>query len=314
MKLKKLLLSTLLLTSLTNADETTLTDISFNMDDDGNLNPSLFIPIYYGDSKQFYSAIGFESSNTKEVKTIDNFNDSKNGAISSSNDLTLNYISYKSSLFGFDVSAGIDTTFSNIENNEFGYIHDSNDVFNKGEDYYIAFDNEIELDIQRHSFRADIVLPFGSYLTSRLSTTISPYTNIKVKQSTIFKPLVEETGSSSSSTVQDLAYGFTYEMQTKLDSFIDIGFTTSYDNQPLKYNIAQLTTNGTNYIFETNTVDINEVTTSYMVKLLFNKEVLGGLKPSLGYGMKNVDTKDNISGETTSNNTAIFSVGFERRF
>jgi len=311
---KKLLLSTLLLTTLASADESTLTEISFNMDDDGNLNPTLFIPIYYGDSKQFYSAIGFTSTNSKEVDSLDTFNESKNAIISSSKDLTLNYITYKSSLLGFDVSVGVESTLSYVENNEFGYIHDDSNFFEKGDDYYIAFDNEIELDINRHAIKADVVIPFGEYITSRLSTSISPYTNIGVEQSTIFKPLVDETGTSSSSTVQDLAYNFKYEMQIKIDSFIDIAFVASYDNQPLKYDVAQLAKNETNYIFETNTIDTNEVTISYMAKILFNKKILGGLKLSIEYGVENLDSKDNVSGKTSSTDKSMFSIGFEKRF
>lgn len=312
--IKKLIVISGFITTMLVAQESTLTDISFNMDDDGNLNPSLFIPLYYGNSKQFYSAIGFTSTNSKEVDSLDEFNDSKNAIISSSKDLTLNYITYQTSLLGLNVSAGIESTISYIENNEFGYIHDSNSFFENGNDYYIAFDNEIELDIKRHAIRADVVLPMGNYITSRLSTSISPYTTIDVKQSTIFKPLVNETGTSSSSTVQDLAYSFKYELQTKTDSIIDIGFVASYDNQPLKYDIAELATSGNNYIFETTTIDINEITTSYMAKILFNKKVLGGLKPSIGYGVENTDSKDNVNGGTTSTDRTMFSVGFEKKF
>ena len=283
-------------------------------DDDGNLNPTLFIPVYYGDSKQFYSAIGFTSSNSKKVESIDGFNDSKNAFISSSNDLTLNFITYTTSLFGFEVSAGIESTLSYVENNEFGYIHDSENLFKNGTDYYIALDNEIELDIKRHAVKADIVFPLGEYLASRLSTSISPYTTIGVKQSTIFKPLVDETGTSSSSTVQDIAYNIKYELQTKTDSFVDLGLVLSYDNQPLKYDIAQLGSSDNAYVFNTTTVDTNEITTSYMAKILFNKKILGGLKPSIGYGVENLDSKDNVSGTTTSSDRTFFSVGFEKRF
>ena len=41
-------------------DNFTLTNISFNMDEDGNLNPCIFIALYYSNSEQFYSSIGFE--------------------------------------------------------------------------------------------------------------------------------------------------------------------------------------------------------------------------------------------------------------
>ena len=313
-KKTKLLLSTLLVASTLSAEDATLTDISFNMDDDGNLNPSLFIPLYYGKSQQFYSAIGFRSTNSKKVDSLDGFSDSKNAIISSSKDLNINYISYKTSLFGADISVGAESTISYIENDEFGYIHDDANSFGNGTEYYIAFDNEVELDIKRHALRADIVLPIGKYFTSRISTSIAPYTTIGVDQSTIFKPLVDETGTSSSATDQDIAYSFKYEAQLKTDGFADIGFSASYDNQPLKYDIASLAKIGNKYIFKNTTIDTTEVSMSYMLKILFNKELLGGLKPSIGYGVENLDSKDNISGQTTSTDKTIFSVGFERRF
>lgn len=319
----KQLLSTILLALSLNANETsdsnilndfTLTNISFNMDEDGNLNPSIFIPIYYGSSKQFYSAIGYSSTNSQEVEVLDKFNDSKNAFISSSKDLTLNYITYKSSLFEYAVSVGIESSFSDVENNEFGYIHDSNNFFGNGTDYYISFDNNVELDIQRHAITADIVVPMGEYFSSRLFTSISPYTTIGVNQSTIFKPLVNETGTSSSSTVQDLAYTFRYDGLIKTGTFFDIALVAYYDNQPLKYDIAQIAESGENYIFETNTIDLNEITTRFIGKILLDIEVLGELNPSIGYGIEKIDRKNNITNETISTDKTFFTVGFEKMF
>lgn len=321
--LTKRLLSVILLTSILNANEIsdysvvknfTLTNISFNMDEDGNLNPNFFIPVYYGSSKQFYTAVGYSSTNSQKVEVLDKFNDSKNAFISSSKDLTLNYITYKSSLLGYAVSVGIESSFSDVKNNEFGYIHDSNDFFGNGTDYYISFDNDLKLDIKRHAITADIVIPMGEYFSSRLFTSISPYTTIGVKQSTIFKPLVNETGTSSSSTVQDLAYTFRYDGLIKTGTFVDIAVVASYDNQPLKYNIAQISQSNGNYNFETNIIDTNEITTRVIGKILLNIEVLGGLNPSIGYGIEKIDRKNNITDETISTDKTFFTIGFEKMF
>lgn len=321
--LTKRLLSVILLTSILNANEIsdysvvknfTLTNISFNMDEDGNLNPNFFIPVYYGSSKQFYTAVGYSSTNSQKVEVLDKFNDSKNAFISSSKDLTLNYITYKSSLLGYAVSVGIESSFSDVKNNEFGYIHDSNDFFGNGTDYYISFDNDLKLDIKRHAITADIIIPLGKHFSSRLFTSISPYTTIGVKQSTIFKPLVNETGTSSSSTVQDLAYTFRYDGLIKTGTFVDIAVVASYDNQPLKYNIAQISQSNGNYNFETNIIDTNEITTRVIGKILLNIEVLGGLNPSIGYGIEKIDRKNNITDETISTDKTFFTIGFEKMF
>ena len=83
--MKKILLSSILLTSLATAEEMktntsfdemlTRTNISSTLND-GNLNPTIFIPIYYGNKNQFFSGIGYTSGNLKETSAIDNFSDS----------------------------------------------------------------------------------------------------------------------------------------------------------------------------------------------------------------------------------------------
>ncbi len=314
MKYCKSIIATLFILSSLNADDAIRTEISFNIDDSGNLNPNLFIPLYYGDTQQYFSAVGYASTSYKDTSDVIGFSDSKNAIVSSSKELLVNYISYKTTLFGFETSFGAESTFTQIDNNEFGYIHDSSNVFGNGNDYYIAFDNEIELDIHRHALRADISLPLGDFFSSRLSASISPLTSIEVKQSTIFKPLVNETGTSFSKTTQDIAYSFLYELQVKTGSFFDIGALVSYNLQPLKYDIAQLTKSATSYAFETNTIDTTELKSLYLVKLIFDVEILGGLNPSLGYGVQKLKTKDNISGKTSLNENALVHFGFQKSF
>lgn len=312
--LKKIILVSTLAVSMLHAADTTKTELSFQKDDDGNMNPTIFIPIYYGSSNQFYSGIGYTSTNLKEINTIDGFSDGKNALVSTSKDLKLNYFTYIASFSSFKISLGVESTYSEVKNNEFGYIHDSSNLFGKGADYYIAFDNDIDLDIQRHAIATDITIPMGEYFTSRLSTSVSPFTTISVKQFTNFKPLVMETGTSSSSTTQDIAYNIKYEGQIHTGTFVDIGLVANYDFQPLKYDIAQLAMKKGNYVFETNTIDTNEVTSSYIARLLFDYEVMGGLKPSIGFGKEHFERKDNMGGSTTSTDTNIISVGFEKRF
>ncbi len=309
-KLNRLLL-TLLTISTLNAKNTTLTNISFNMDNEGNLNPNIFIPKEYGDENQFYSAIAYSSSQSQEVEVLEKFSDSKNAVISSSQELTLNYITYTNQLFNYPVSIGLQSSFEKVEKNEFGYIYDKENFFGKGTDYYTSFDDNLELDIQRHSINADIIIPIGKYFTSKFFVSISPYTTIGVKQSTLFKPFVSEKGISKSTTLQDISYKIRYDGVIKTETFFDIGFVAYYDKQPLKYDIAQI---NAEYLFETNRQDTEETTTFFLVKLLLDIDIMGELKPSIGYAIEKLDVKDNISGETVSRDKSFLSIGFERIF
>ena len=290
------------------------TTISFNIDNNQNINPTIFIPLYYGKDKQFYSAIGYLSSNTQKVEKIDKFSDSKNAYINSTKELTLNFLSYQTEIFNYQTSVGISTKFMDRIDNEFGYIHDKENIFNHSTDYYISFDNEIQIDIESYAIDADIVIPIGEYFSSQIGITISPYTTLKVKQSTLFKPLINKTGKSNGSTTQKFSYSVRYDVLIKTDTFFDIGFMTSYSNRSLKYDIAQLGYINNSYQFEKNRVDIKETTLKYIVKLLFNIKVIGELKPSIGYGIEYINLKNNLTNKTDSVDKKIVVFGVEKRF
>ncbi|MEA2016871.1 MAG: hypothetical protein U9N59_00355 [Campylobacterota bacterium] len=305
MKLK-ILISSILFFSILNANDT-LTQINFEQDNDGNFNPNIFVPINW--NNDYYSGIGYASSTSKDIKKLNNFEDSKNGAVSTKSDTTINWITKKISNY----SIGIQTNIQKINNNEFGYIHDTTNTFGKGDDYWIAFDNDIELDILKTSIYADYSKNLDDIFL-RVSTTISPSTKIDVKQSTLFKPLVSDIGSSSSSTSQDLSYSFMLEGYYDTNSFINLGLEYSYDFNPLKYDIAQLSYENSNYLFKTATIDTDETTTKYIAKIYFDKKVLGDLNPSIGFGKISTKIKDNNSNDTTIEDSNIISIGFEKRF
>ncbi len=290
------------------------TTISFNIDDNQNINPTIFIPLYYGKDKQFYSAIGYLSSNTQNVEKIDKFSESKNAYISNTKELTLNFLSYQSKVFNYKTSVGILTKFIDRVNNEFGYIHDKENIFNHSTDYYISFDNEIKIDIQSYAIDADIIIPLGKYFSSRIGMSISPYTTLRVKQSTLFKPLIKEIGTSSGSSMQKIAYSLRYDALIKTDTFFNIGFMASYTHRSLKYDIAQLEYINDSYQFEKNTIDTEETTLKYVVKLLLNREMMGGLKPSIGYGIESFSIKDNLTQKTSSVDKKIVVFGVEKSF
>ena len=305
MKLKRKLLTGLILLSSLQAD--TFTQISFEQDSDGNINPNIFIPLNWNDN--YYSGIGYTASTTKDIDKLDNFTNSKNGMVSSKKDMTLNWITKKIGNY----SIGMMTTILKIQNNEFGYINDTDNLFGKGSDYLIAFDNDIELNIIQTGLYMNYQRSLNK-IDFRVSTTLYPSRNIDVTQSTMFKPLVAKNGTSSSTTSQNLSYNIGFETMYNSDSFINIGFEYSYKYEPIKYDIAQLGTNGTNYIFKTNTIDTDETTTKYILKASFDKKMLGGLYPTIGFGKVSTETIDNKTNKSTTIDEDIISFGFEKRF
>ena len=305
-KRTKAVLSSLLLTVSLGAVETTLTNISFIQDDNGNLNPNIFIPIYYGETNQFYSAVGYTSGTSNETGILEGIANSKTSLVSNRRDLTLNYLTYVLPIDSFSLSFGLLSEFSNVKNNDFAYFETAT------AGVYAVVDNQVELDIWSHRIELQALIPMSKYVNSRFTFNVSPYTTINSKQTTNVKPLVNETGQSSSSTSQDISYAGVFELQTDMGSFIDFGFIAAYSNEPLKYKSVSLATSGTS--FEEVDVDNSEVTTKYLVKVIIKKNILGGLNPSIGYGVENLDVKNNITGDKTSTSTTIFTIGVEKRF
>jgi len=312
---KKLFILCILYTISLSADELTRTNLSFGIDEDGSINPSISIPFYYSEQKVLYSSLKYTSTNYTETTKIDNFTDSKSALVSDSKILEVNYISLNSKVFNIPFSIGITSSYENIHNNEFGYIHDNNNIFEQGSEYYIAFDNEIELDILSHSLSADIGISLGSYFQSRLSMKMSPFSTIGVKQSTLFKPLVSENAKSSSSTKQSYSYWMQYDVITKIEkSPINFGLNASYNYQPLKYDISQLNQKNGEFLFETTTIDSTQKTMKLLVRAIFNIKFLGGLNPSIGYGIENIKTLDNITNDETVVKKRLILFGFEKLF
>jgi len=302
----KLIISSILLATSLNAIDNQ-TQINFEQDNDGNINPNIFVPIYW--DNEYYSGVGYTSSTSKDIGKLNSFTDSKNGMVSSEKITVINWITKNISNY----SIGLVTSISNIKNNEFGYIHDTENLFGNGDDYWVAFDNDIELDIVKTGIFAKYTTSFDKiYL--RTIATVFPSSNLDVKQSTIFKPLANDIGVSSSSTSQDLGYSLQLEALYDTNSFISFGFMYSYDFEPIKYDIAQLNKSDSTYNFKTNTIDTDETTTKYLFKFKFDKKMLGGLYPSLGFGKIKTSIKDNKTNQTKTEDKNIVSFGFEKIF
>jgi len=302
-KITKAILSSLLLSVTLGAVETTLTNISFIQDDNGNLNPNIFIPVYYGSDNQFYSAVGYTSGTFSETKSFDEvgYTDAKSSLISTKATLTLNYITYILPLTYTTLSFGINSKFSNIQNNQFSH------GFSATDNEYLAIDNENKIDVQNHNIEIQALVPLGKYMNSRITANISPYTSVKVENNVELKysagriPL-----SKTSTTIQDVSYSGLLELQTNIDFYVNFGLVAGYSNEPLKYNIVGEASK--------DLVDTTEITTKYLVKVIFDQELLGGINPSIGYGVEYAERKDNLGGPSVSLDKTIFTLGVEKRF
>ena len=291
----KAILSSIFLSATLGAVETTLTNISFIRDDNGQLNPYVFIPFYYGEDNRFYSAVGYSSSSLSEIDSVSN-TDSKGSHISQEQTIVVNYLTYNYPVSNMLFSIGIQSEFTKVNTSEFAYVEEGG--------AYLAVDNDVEAKYYRHSIELQAMVPLGSYVKSRLSLSISPYSTLDVEQDLLIKYETTKTPShNKDSQTQNISYGGVFELQTETGTFVNFGLLASYYDEPLKYKAVGDTT-----------VDNNEVTTRYIAKVIIGTELLGGLNPSLGFGVENIDVKNNLDGSKQSYKKNIITFGVEKRF
>jgi hypothetical protein len=295
------------ITTNLDANEQTFTDISFNQDKDGNINPNIYIPIYYTKSKKFYSAIGYSSSDYEKTNKITNFRNSNFVSISRNKRFIIDYFSYQGSIF----SIGIRSEFLYSKINTSSYILDVDNLQGKGTDYLLFFDNNSEFNLKRHgvffSAKFDII---ENVLLSRFTTNIYPYASIDVKQKIIYKSSNIKTGSYNSSNPQNLSYELVYEINTNFNSLINFGVAIGYIYVHNQYDILGLKEDK---FYKIEADNIN-TTRFYTAKIIFNKKILGELNPYIGVTKSYEKIKIKNTDEITYSNNKLFFVGVEKRF
>ena len=302
------LLTLLLLTFSFLFSAEALTKIELEKDKDDNTNPNILLQLIW--SNNYYSYIGYKNSSSKEINSLYGFSDSKNAFVSSRNDVILNWLTREINNY----SIGIQTDFIKIENNEFGYIHDTSNTFNQGNDYWIAYDNEVDIDVTKTSLYLDYHKKLNNNIFLRASSTISLDTKLKVKQSTLFKPLVNKTGLSSSTTSQDTSYTLKFESFYDTKELLKFGFVYSYEFMPLEYDIAQIAYNNNSFSFQDSTIKSEEITTKYRFKIYLDYKVLDVLYPGITIGQTKIKTKDKISGDSSTQTSDIIGLTLQRWF
>lgn len=277
------------------------------VDDDSNINPDLFIPIPW--SQNWFSGLGYRNSSFQEQSTLNGFSESKLSTAIKEQVVRVNIISYQVNNGNFSYSIGGDYGQTSIDKVEFGYFHLDNGVI----DDFVAFDNNIEIEVTGLSLRGDLTYGKSADNNSiRLTAIVSPGNTLDVKQSTDIKPIVPVTGQGSSSKSQDLGYNLHLATNHKLGSFLSVGLDLQYNVLPLNYDVKVLASTADSFI--DSTVDTTQTTTRVGLRFIFNYPITGNLYPVLGITSEDVKTKDNLSGGESSFSQTLTTVGLTARF
>ena len=285
--------------------------VDLGLDEDGKTAPEAFIPFSWGDG--WSSGIGFRSRQSDSNDSISGFTDSRVATSVSEDRLRLNLIAFEKGSDSSNWSFGADYEQVTLDQLQFGYFQMPNPYVPNpavaGE--YVAFDSEVEVVITKPNVFADYTNK-GDDVDFRVGVSISPASSLSVDQETRFIPLISSAGTSSSSDSQDLSYELSFEMEYKTGGSINIGFGYYYEFLPIAYDIAAL--NATADGFDSQTIDIEQVTSRMAIRFIFNKPISGNLKPVIGYVVEDVETTDTSDSSSETESKNIISFGLESRF
>ena len=279
-----------------------------NMGDDNNLNPDLFIPVYW--QANWFSGLGFSQNSSFSSEVLAGFSDSKSGTSVNEDVVRLNILSYRTNNVDLNYSVGGDYQLRSIEKAEFGYFYLNNGTI----DDYVAFDNKIDIEVTGISLRGDVT--FGNRSDTnqfRISTIVSPSSNLDVEQKTDFKPIVATSGTGDSSKSQDLSYLLSVDSNHKLWENINLRFFAQYESLPLEYDLKVLASTATS--FQQTTIDVTEVTTRIGLRFVFTKlPIAEGLYAAVGFSTEDVETTNNAGAGSESSSDSLISIGFAGQF
>lgn len=277
--------------------------VNLNTDEDGNTNPDLFIPVYWSDT--LFSGVGYYSSSSYETGNVNGgiIVDSRVGTTTDEKRFKLNLISYEMKTGAMTYALGADYEQITIDKHEFGYLDYTSDVS--------AVENNIEIDVVRTNLNADATYRTNS-LYARLGLSLSPSSTLSVDQTTVVKPLLSGTGTSSSSNSQEMSYDIAFKGGYKLSPLMTLIVQGIHSYLPLKYDLAVA---GSGSTFVVQEQDTEQTTTKSMVKLAFNLDAFSKeLSPSIGFGSESVAMTDNNEDETDTVTNSLVMIGFEGRF
>lgn len=277
--------------------------------DNGSVNPSAFIPIAW--SEHWFSGVGYHQSKTVNQDSINGFDDSKVSTETTDRRTRLNFISYQDRLSDSTTySLGADYDFSQIKKSEFGYFH----LVSGTIDDYVAFDNQVDIDVSGIDLRGDITWGKSSdFALVRLGMIIAPANTLDVEQTTEFKPIVPSTGRSTSSVSQDPGYTLRLESRFRVFPLLSLGVEAGYELLPLKYDVAILDPTTLNS-FTTTRVDIHEKTTRIGLRFIIQYETVAKLYPVIGVYNKETESEDQINGFTESFSDTFYTFGITGAF
>ena len=270
--------------------------LDLQFDEDGKATP---VSTYGHDwTDSLYSQVKYRSLAITEMDTSTVLSNS--ATTLNEQFVQLSLIGYKQEIGELNWSVGGGVELIRIENREFGFGPVGADT--------LVIENNVEITSTRALLTAQI-----GYNTENFSVKsgidIKPAGNLSVKQDTSIEYTTSFSGGEDDSHSTDLAYGLLLDGIGFTGLGFDIGFGAEYSLLPLKYDLAQ--SNSSVDGFDTVTIEQDETTTRYSLRIILGKETDMG-RPM--FGVTNETLSVESGGQTSEETINYLVLGFDKRF
>jgi hypothetical protein len=294
--MKKIILFSIFSASLFSE---TLSNISFESENDGEIAPKIFLPLYWNEN--LFSAVKYSTSSTTTVESVSRLGDNKNSETVNEQSFGLHILSFKKSFSKRNsISLGLEIEQLEIEKKSFGYI-DNKDKYSE----ILVSDNSVNIDVFRSGFYLEYFTNPLDWLFIRTSADLTPFAKVDIQQKAELKPFVQEHNLKAE-TEFDFSYSLLGEITIKTPWNFFVGGEFGYTYFPMNYDI--LTVSESANSFQKTEVDEEIKTSFWIAKLIFDLKAIGNLQPSIGFGERTKKNGDDSLSEK------IVKFGFEKRF
>lgn len=254
-------------------------------------------PFYIDNDQRWRGQIGLYSNKYDKVEALGSkkFEGKKTTQMDEKNIyLSLSYVKeYKDALFSF----GAEYEQFSQENKQFGYYQDKID--------YLPYDNSINIKGNKINMVVDATYSSDN-VNMRVSTTMTPLTNIEIEQETKIFPNLYQNGVLKSDASLGVSYLIEGEIKVDLGAYIDIGVEGSYGLIPYDYQLKIVNATRDGYVETTQKYD--EKRSKIFGKIFIKKWLSDDIFPTIGFGRTEIKRDD----ESTTQNLVLF--GLEKWF
>ena len=262
--------------------------------------PDLFVPLRWGNN--LYSGFGYRLSSVriKESNSLPSslYTSNENNYLISEDRFKLNVLTYEGSIGSSKYSLGIDYDVINIVEEEYGYLEPLAQP-------HVAFKNVNSFDTNKLSFNVAYESKLSSNISYKVSYVLAPEQDLNYSHDIYYITGSFIEGNHSGTYKQGVSQKLGIDLEFKVSSLFDISFGYSQDILPVKFEYNNF--NGSGYDLTALEYDKETQTTS--LKLLFKKELFGGVRPTVGIKKEVV-----IKGPETISDENVFVIGVENRF